>query len=233
MEQLNRKPLSLQVADRIKEYIIENDLKPGDKLPSENSFIEILDVSRSTIREAIKQVQSFGILDVKPGRGAIIKDFDLRQALTNIAYGLHILVNKEDISNLAETRYVFELASLPLVVRRIDEERIELLMDTNERLMSSKSLEERRKHDGRFHRILIQSTGNDILIAFSSTIVDFFSRKPDLHEEKQAFSKSVTSRVYNEHKAIIGALSNRDVKGLTTAFKIHLKRLVGEGTNSG
>ena len=74
MNALDRKNLSEIAAESIKEYIFENDLKAGDKLPTEVELMEILGVSRSTIREAIKQIQMFGVLDVKPGQGAVIKE---------------------------------------------------------------------------------------------------------------------------------------------------------------
>ena len=76
MNSLEKKNLSQIAAESIKEYIFENDLKAGDKLPTEVELMKTLGVSRSTIREAIKQIQMFGVLDVKPGQGAVIKEFD-------------------------------------------------------------------------------------------------------------------------------------------------------------
>jgi GntR family transcriptional repressor for pyruvate dehydrogenase complex len=61
-----------QAVDQIKELIMEGELQPGDKLPSETHLSRELDVSRSSIREALRALESQGIIEVRSGAGAYV-----------------------------------------------------------------------------------------------------------------------------------------------------------------
>ncbi len=64
--------LSEKVAKDIQQMIKENGLGPGDKLPNELEMMTLINVGRSTIREAIKILVSMGMLEVRRGRGTFV-----------------------------------------------------------------------------------------------------------------------------------------------------------------
>jgi len=70
------KPVRLidQGIEQIQALIIEGQLKPGDKLPSENELSQMMDVSRSSVREALRALESNGVIQVKSGAGAFVSD---------------------------------------------------------------------------------------------------------------------------------------------------------------
>ena len=68
------RPLAEQVAQRIKDYILEEKLKSGDKLPTETAIAREMGVARSTVREAIKRLESQNILTVRHGAGSFVTD---------------------------------------------------------------------------------------------------------------------------------------------------------------
>ena len=63
------KLLSLQIIEEIKNIILVNNLLPGDTLPTENELTESLNVSKSSVREAIKILEAVGIVEIKRGAG--------------------------------------------------------------------------------------------------------------------------------------------------------------------
>jgi len=63
-----------QAVDQIKKLIISGHLRPGDKLPSENELSHLLNVSRSSVREALRALESNGLIQVKSGAGAYVSD---------------------------------------------------------------------------------------------------------------------------------------------------------------
>ena len=65
------------VQDRIKRYIVEHDLEGGDALPPETQLTRDLGVSRSSVREAVKALESLGILVTRPGKGLYVRPFSL------------------------------------------------------------------------------------------------------------------------------------------------------------
>ena len=76
MKNLKSPKLYFQVYDALREYIIKNNLKPGDKMPTEAEMTEALGVSRNVLREGIKTLEIIGVLSSKPGVGMIINSFN-------------------------------------------------------------------------------------------------------------------------------------------------------------
>lgn len=64
-------PLYCQVERNIRTYIEDMDLEPGDVLPTEQEFIKKLNVSRSTLRHALNNLQSNGLISKQQGRGTL------------------------------------------------------------------------------------------------------------------------------------------------------------------
>ena len=64
--------------EAIEQYIVANHLQPGDPLPTESALCDSLGVSRSSVREALRQLKALEIVDVQQGRGAFVGDMTLR-----------------------------------------------------------------------------------------------------------------------------------------------------------
>ena len=72
MEKKKERTLVEKTADRIIEYIKDNNMQPGERLPSEHVLTDMLGVGRGTLREAIKTLMSHNILDVRQGAGTFV-----------------------------------------------------------------------------------------------------------------------------------------------------------------
>ena len=77
---------SEMVAERIREYIIENGLKPGDKLPTEGELTELYGVSRVSVREATKALSFLGIIEAAPRRGLTVGNFSVERVSKYLAF---------------------------------------------------------------------------------------------------------------------------------------------------
>ena len=73
MAEAAAKSLVEQVMDKIMEHVAEHKLQPGDKIPTEKELVELFGVSRSTVREAICQLQNLGVLSVRQGKGSFLR----------------------------------------------------------------------------------------------------------------------------------------------------------------
>jgi DNA-binding FadR family transcriptional regulator len=67
-----RVPLSQVVLDQVLAQIRDGSLRPGDRLPSEYELMRMLGVGRSSVREALRGLISLGLVDTRPGRGAVV-----------------------------------------------------------------------------------------------------------------------------------------------------------------
>lgn len=89
------RPLAEQVAQKIKDYILEEKLKAGDKLPTETALAKEMGVARSTVREAIKRLESQNILTVRHGAGSFVTD---QPGLADDPLGLDFIEDKERLA---------------------------------------------------------------------------------------------------------------------------------------
>ena len=72
LEPAHRVPLSQKVLDQLLSRIRDGSLRPGDRLPGEYELMRQLDVGRSSVREALRGLITLGVVETKPGRGAVI-----------------------------------------------------------------------------------------------------------------------------------------------------------------
>jgi DNA-binding FadR family transcriptional regulator len=119
---LHRPILSEAVRNYIKRFILENRLEPGDLLPPETQLAEDLGVGRSSVREAMKALQSLGIVDVKRGEGFVVREWNLDPVLETLSYGIRF--NKAAFAELLQIRIWLESATVASVVRRITQQDI-------------------------------------------------------------------------------------------------------------
>lgn len=153
------RPLAEQVAQKIKDYILEEKLKAGDKLPTETALAKEMGVARCTVREAIKRLESQNILTVRHGAGSFVTD---QPGLADDPLGLDFIEDKERLAfDLLEVRNIIEPAIAALAAHHATPEQIaemEQLYDQMEYhiLHGQDYLEE----DMKFHRAIAQASGN-------------------------------------------------------------------------
>jgi len=210
-------PLSEKVAEHIISYIQENQLQKGDRLPNEKFFIEKLNVSRSTIREAMRILSSRSIVVIRQGSGTYISNLP---GVTDDPLGLKFKYDKEKvIKDLLEIRYMMEPDIASYSAQRASKEDIKEILNLAEQV--SKKINSGQDHieeDVAFHCKIAQSAGNDILNVLFPHIV----------EGVRLFATLLGNRIVNEvaidHERIAQAISRRDAMGAYNAMLVHLER---------
>ena len=153
------RPLAEQVAQRIKDYILEEKLKSGDKLPTETALAREMGVARSTVREAIKRLESQNILTVRHGAGSFVTD---QPGLADDPLGLDFIEDKERLAfDLLEVRNIIEPAIAALAARHATPEDI-AEMESLYNLMEYHILhgQDYLDEDMKFHRTIARASGN-------------------------------------------------------------------------
>ena len=218
------------VMDRIKAYISENKMQPGDKFLTEKELTEKLNVSRTVVREAIISLQSVGILTIKPGGGMYIANAQvegIRNILTHHfeTYGLKV-------KELLEIRKILELGALRLIIENnidVDAGRLTKLNKKYEAGIYTDT--DMKTLDADFHRQLIKEANNEAFFNLSTIINQYFSlTNIDLTTDEQGLLASA-----KEHQNIIEALINKDLvtaqDTMTTHFKPIFMWINQEGRN--
>ena len=122
---LRRPALNEAVRDYVKQYILEHSLSAGDPLPPETQLADELGVGRSSVREAIKALQSLGIVEVRQGNGLYVREYNFDPILETIGYGINL--DTKMLSELAQVRLMLEQAAIEEAVERIEPAALEQL----------------------------------------------------------------------------------------------------------
>ena len=129
--------LHVSVQESLRGYIDENRLTAGEPLPPEGDLAQQLGVSRNSVREAIKALESVGILETRRGIGVFVKEFSFQPLLDNLAYGLGDALR--EIEELSRVRRVLETGLIDKTVEMIGEEDLAALRQVTERMRRAPS----------------------------------------------------------------------------------------------
>lgn len=162
------------VISSIRDALISKKLKPGDRLPSELELAASMQVSRSTIREAMKVLSAYGIIDVYRGNGTFISKNDDNISMDAILFGF--LLSQPSFREQLEFRRTMERVVMNLAIQNASEENIrELEENYNELLQISDNSELSTENDIEFHRILGQITGNRLISRVYMFSITYFA----------------------------------------------------------
>ena len=155
--------LTEAIRNYIKQYILEHKLHGGDPLPPETQLAQDLGVGRSSVREAIKALQSLGIVEVRHGNGLFVREYNFDPILEMLSYSMRF--DSKRLAELSQIRIWLEAAVVEDAVAQIGEGEIaelEALMKTwQQRAIAKESCADL---DQQFHRILYKTLDNQTLI---------------------------------------------------------------------
>lgn len=210
---------SERIVLQIRELIANGKLKPGDKLPPERELAGIFNVSRTSVREAIKTLATMGLIEIKKGHGVFVKEATLDSIINNVADAL--VLSKEEMKQLFEIRKVLETQAAAWAAERATEEEIEELMKMIKEVKSKKKLDLAlaRDYDERFHTKIIRASHNNVLLKVMSGLFDVL----DKVRTKTAIVPGRAAKSINDHEAIAIAISNRDAQKASEAMFQHIE----------
>lgn len=171
---IERRKVYELVADRLVEDIAARRLKPGDPIPAERQLVETLSVGRSSIREALRMLESRGLI-TSVGHGAFTVA-EYRNPL-NVSLALLVEMRDGDLHELFEVRKVLEVEMAGLAAERRTEEDVERMrsaIDLMDRGIGS--AERYIAGDLEFHQAVVAATGNRIARSMMEAIRDVMRR---------------------------------------------------------
>ncbi len=210
--------LSDQVFAEIKKMIQEKNLAPGDKFHSENELTAMLNVSRSSIREAVRLLEVSGLVTVKHGKGIYIADPSREE---HKAFGEWLQENKTSLSEHFEVRLIIDpkaAAYAAVKADTVDIRKLEELCGQFKKQVATRNTGELIKLDEQFHLQLAKSTKNRTLYMIMKTMTQSLPEGwiSSLHVPGR-IEKTVT-----EHCAIVDAIKNQEAKLAEQRMAKHL-----------
>ncbi len=209
---------TMQVVNHIRKLIEDGTLQPGDKIPPEREFAQMLNISRASLRTGIGYLAAMGVMKIRHGVGTFVADgppelgkssFDLMGAL----YGFQLW-------QMFEARLILESHLAALAAERGKEEHHSALAEeVTEMYATFDKPGEYLIHDVSFHRIIARASGNPILAAVMETITSaMYDRR------RKTVERSLDLRESAElHREIYKAIRARKPEEASRLMEKHLK----------
>lgn len=213
MRPINRVKLTENIIEAIVEYASSQNLKTGDRLPSERELASALMVSRPLLREALRKMESLNLVEVLPGKGIFIKT-PLKNNMSYLV--LHIDGNKKNLEIL-KVRRALEKLAVEEAIKNITAAEMEEL----ERRLNLLEEKQRRGEDSReanwaFHSLIYQAANNKLLFDILEGLKDFH-----LFWEDPFKCPSFAEKTYFFHRELFKCIEKRDAeKALTLIDKL-------------
>lgn len=190
---------------QIKELIDTRNLGVGDPLPSERELVEMFSSSRTTVREAMRILKTYGVVDVRPKVGAVI--IDRRMDAVFDLYSFSTLeLSRETFVDTQGLRRLIEVGGIDAMLERVTSPDIAELRAINDAMHAETTPMGAAQHDFRFHARLVAILGN--------RQVDEMYRimKPVMLKimENGVSRKKFDGANYLQHAGIVDALESRD-----------------------
>lgn len=208
----------MAVIDCLQDYIVDNRLRPGDRLPPELSLAARLGVSRVVIREALRYFKTLGLIDSKPKVGAYLRS--LVPITSHQHYAQYLRGGRNCLLELEQTRWVIECGMIPLWIETLNADALNRLGELARRMETVTGAELARL-DAEFHACLLAAPGNPLLFSLKPLIIDYFleveKHHPVLHSREG-------KRIAKEHGDIVDALRRKDKRTLRHSIDRHYGR---------
>lgn len=177
-DKIKRTSLQSEIIRYIQEYIEEHHLKAGDRLPSQGQLIQMMGVSRTSLREAMKILEARGILKAQNGKGIFISGEKDSAMLTLLDFARE----KKKLLETLEVRKILEREILRLVIHRATPEELEELGELTRILMDKvQKGQQQTAEDKQFHYTIYRLAHNQVLsqlILSISSVMDQFWEFP-------------------------------------------------------
>ncbi|MGD9722702.1 MAG: FadR/GntR family transcriptional regulator [Pirellulales bacterium] len=217
LQTLGRAKIRDVVATRLKSYIVDAGLKPGDRLPTETELAAQFGVNRLSLREATKALEFLGIVEARPGRGLTVGRMDMQRVTEHLSF--HPALHDISPAELIDTRVVIEVGVLPIVAQRMRRDAaIEpALRAVNDQLRQARTLQRFVELDIVFHRELIVASGLSSLTAFCDVLEVFCQRF------RESVKKAEWRRGIEHHDRILDALAAGQIRAAQRQLRSHIE----------
>lgn len=215
MKKLREEKLYIQAFREIRSYIISNALQPGDQLPTEAAMCEMLGVSRNVLRESIKSMELMGMISACPGKGTVVKEFNLDFIFQNVMFDT-VGDSATAISEMLDIRKKIELGYMRQAYQQLTDEDVKRIRGILEGIKAKWQQKIFFHADDRaFHMALFSHLNNRTLTSFLNAIwsVDENFRT----EEKVKYLDDSIAK----HESIVRALEAHNQDAFEAAMLMH------------
>ena len=207
-----------EVKVRINEYIAQNRLQPGDRLPGEAWFASQLGVGRPLVREALKGLEAVSAIEARKGVGRFVRAFEADTYLSHVA--TQVLIKSFSEREISETRCLLEIAAVSDAVERLTDADLLEIERLWERISSdaAKGMKNTPADLG-LHRVIMSRADNRFIVAMLDAVYALAVQR----DAKEEYEAAKISEDLAQHEAIVRAARARDGQAAQAALIAHFE----------
>src|SRR4030095_3454479 len=212
-----------EIVRQVKQLIAEGRLKTGDRLPPERELAEKFVVSRTSVREALRALESLGLIEIRPGEGTFVRQVSVDALVGPLA--LMMASQREAIGELFEARRVLEPAIAALAASRATPDEVQEM----ERILESQARGGRGggatglAEDAAFHTAIGAAARNHAITRIVHAIMDLLTQS----REESLNTPGRPTRSHQDHRRILQAIAKRNPSAARQAMLDHLVAVEG------
>ncbi len=220
LQPIKKGRLAEEIADRIRRLILDGTLPADQPLPGERQLAVRFGVSRGSVRDALRVLETIGLIESRHGQGTFPRELDVERLVVPLA---SVLSYRGDLRDeLIDVRRMFEPAVARVAAARITDDNVaelQHLIDVQRRKLKTGA--SAIAEDTEFHAALARATRNRVVVRIMETLNDLLieSRKQALKE------KGRPARSLAGHEAVVAALRRRDPDGAADAMRSHIDQI--------
>lgn len=212
-----------RVIEKVKKMILSGELKPGEKLPPEREFAEKLEVSRNSVREAIRIMDMMGIVSSQHGSGNYVT-CEFQKSITE-TMAMMFAMDQVNDKQISQVRYSLEVLAFTLALDRVREEDLAKMEECVEKLDKNGDSKNNATLDKIIHYTLARASGNQLLIDIleaCSGVFDIF-----IEDMRYGILKNENRKTeLNEcHRHLVDALREGDREKGLQALRWHFEMI--------
>ena len=217
LQTLSRPRLTHQTAAALRDYILENKLAPGTRLPAEPMLASSLGVSRNVLRQAVASLEAVGMLRVTQGSGTYVADI----ADTDVFRQIAAWIGSDTLSeqDFFEVRAIWERGIYELVLQRAQPADLDRLDELSTAMIETDDPREADACHREFDETLLRATGNEFLVTVGTILHRFFW---GFGYEHALVRKPPPARLFDSHRTIVQLLRTRDPAVIQQMIDVHL-----------
>jgi GntR family transcriptional regulator, transcriptional repressor for pyruvate dehydrogenase complex len=209
------RPDALAVA--IERLIFEGELGPNERIPGERDLARMLDISRASVREALRDLEQRGLVDRRPGRGTIVRD--PTESANGDVLATALGGEQLEIEQVMEVRACIEPSIAGRTAMRATERDIAQLTEILESMRAERSAKRFAHFDRTFHHAIAQYTHNPLLVRLLEAVNDLI--EPSRSEALQSAARRRAS--IDDHQRILDAVAAHDPEAAIAAAQAHIE----------
>lgn len=206
-----------EVVGRIRALIGTQGLTVGDSLPTERELCDTFGASRNTVREAMRILKAYGIVEVRPKVGATIIDNRMASAFEIFSFNVQE-VSRDTFEDIQGFRCLLEVSSVEEILDRTTPADVADLRRVNASLLNADPIDVASEHDFAFHTRLIAVLGNKAILDVYTLMKPVILRIMKKGKSRHTFETTT----FREHEAVIDALEAKDRVAYQYLMKTHL-----------